>query len=40
MLMMTGGDALVEKTLRTFDRAIDRAFDLIDMEDYRPLTTS
>ena len=36
MLMMTGGSAMVNKTLRTYDKSLDRAFASIDLKDYTP----
>eukprot|EP00986_Skeletonema_menzelii_P005861 scaffold2200_cov117-Skeletonema_menzelii.AAC.2 len=36
MLMMTGGSAMVNKSLRTYDKSLDRAFASIDLNDYTP----
>mmetsp|Transcript_23724 Transcript_23724/g.37216 ORF Transcript_23724/g.37216 Transcript_23724/m.37216 type:complete len:902 (-) Transcript_23724:202-2907(-) len=36
MLMMTGGSAMVNSALRTYDKSLDRAFDSIDLKDYTP----
>ena len=36
MLKTTGGSAMVNKTLRTYDKSIDRAFSSINIEDYTP----
>ena len=35
-LMMTGGSAMVDKALRTYDRALDRAFATVNLNDYTP----
>jgi len=36
MIMVTGGSALVNKSLRTYDKSLDRAFASIDLKDYTP----
>lgn len=36
MLMMTGGSAMIDGALRTYDKSLDRAFGSIDLKDYTP----
>jgi len=39
MMATTGGEAMVSKVFRSYDKSIDRAFASIDLEDYKPSTT-
>ncbi|KAL7441494.1 hypothetical protein ACHAXM_011541 [Skeletonema potamos] len=36
IIMMTGGSVLVNKSLRSYDKSLDRAFASIDLKDYTP----
>lgn len=36
MMKMTGGKAMINTVLRSYDKALDRAFDSIDLKDYEP----
>ena len=38
MLKITGGHSIVNKTLRKYEKSLDRAFSTIDLKDYTPST--